>query len=347
MQEKTNFKKKFELKVRRFIRDEGLLTKDDRCVVAVSGGADSLCLLLLLSQWAKREGWDLKVAYFHHHLRDSADAEKVFVRNWSEKLGFPFVSGEADCGTIQKEQKLSMEEAARGERYRFLKKEAETFGSFMNRQRTVKIATGHHLDDQVETFFVNLIKGSGPSGLSGMKPKTERKNECLIRPLLTVTKQEILDYLQLQNIRYCLDETNDSHHILRNRVRHRLIPFLKKEFQWNLFKSLPRMMGVLASENQFLKAIEKEWGERHIHWKKGGASIRVGDFKNLDVALQRRIIKMVLDRFSPRRNYSSQHIEENRKLFFNAVSNKKIILPEGIVASRTKEEIQWQKIRAL
>jgi tRNA(Ile)-lysidine synthase len=359
MQEKTNFKKKFELKVRRFIRDEGLLTKDDRCVVAVSGGADSLCLLLLLSQWAKREGWDLKVAYFDHRLRESADHEKVFVQNWSQKLGFPFVSGEADCGTIQKEQKLSMEEAARQERYRFLKKEAEIFGFFVNgvngvnrvnRQKTVKIATGHHLDDQVETFFVNLIKGSGLSGLSGMKPKTAQKNECLIRPLLAVTKQEILDYLQHQNIRYCVDETNDdcwNGHILRNRVRQRLIPFLKKEFQWNLFKSLPRMMKVLASENQFLKAIEKEWGERHIHWQKKGASIRVCDFKNLDAALQRRVIKRVLDRFSPRRNYSSRHIEENRKLFFNTVSNKKIILPEGIVASRTKEEIRWQKNGAL
>lgn len=332
MQEKMNFKKKFELKVKRFIREEGLLVRNDRCLIAVSGGPDSICLLHLLSKWAKRENWELRVAYFNHRLRNAADREKDFVRIAAEQWGLHFVFGESSCQEMQKREKLSLEEVARRERYRFLKEQAAIFAC-------AKIATGHHLDDQVETFFVNLIKGSGLSGLSGMQPK----NGTLIRPFLTVTKQEILDYLHVQNIHYCLDETNDSLHILRNRVRHSLMPFLKKEFQWNLFKSLPRMMGVLSSENRFLKAIEKEWGERHIHWQKGGASIRIGDFKNLDAALQRRIIKIVLDRFSPRRNYSSQHIEENRKLFFNAVSNKKIILPEGIVARRTKEEIQWGK----
>ncbi len=332
MQEKTNFKKKFELKVKRFIREEGLLVRNDRCLIAVSGGPDSICLLHLLSKWGKLENWELRVAYFNHRLRNAADREKDFVRIAAERLGIDFVFSESNCQEMQKIEKLSLEEVARRERYRFLQEQAAIFSC-------AKIATAHHLDDQVETFFVNVIKGSGLSGLSGMQPK----NGALVRPLLTVTKQEILNYLQLQNIHYCLDETNDSHHILRNRVRHRLIPFLKKEFQWNLFKSLPRMMGVLSSENLFLKAIEKEWGMRHIHWQKGGASIRIGDFKNLDVALQRRIIKRVLDRFSPRRNYSGRHIEENRKLFFNAVSNKKIILPEGIVAKRLKQSVEWER----
>lgn len=332
MQEKKNFRKTFELKIRRFIREERLLSKNDRCVVAVSGGADSLCLLLLLSKWAKSEGWDLKVAYFHHHLRDSADDEKAFVKSWAERLGLDFVFGESDCKEMQQTEKLSLEEVARRERYRFLKEQAALFAS-------AKIAVGHHLDDQVETFFVNLIKGGGLSGLSGMRPQ----NGALIRPLLSVTKLEILDYLELQNIRYCIDETNDFHHIVRNRVRHKLIPFLKKEFQWNLCKSLPRMMKVFSAEDRFLKAIEKEWGGDHIHWERGGASVRVRDFLSLDEALQRRMIKVVLDRFSSQRNYSSQHIEENRKLFFNAGSHKKITLPEGIVASRVKEGVQWGK----
>ena len=318
-----------------------MLLPNDRCLVAVSGGPDSLALLLLLSKWAKREGWKLKVAYFHHQIRNSADEEIAFMREWAERLCLPFVSGTAPCPEMQKKEKLSLEEIARRERYRFLKKEASCFGS-------EKVAVGHHLDDQMETFFVNLIRGSGLSGLAGMKPKNgmprSSRGMTIIRPLLCVTKQEILAYLAMQNMSYCKDETNDSPSMLRNRVRHRLLPFLKKEFEWNLGKSLPRMMKVFSAEHQLLSAIEKEWGRHGIHWEKeGGASVGIQNFIHLDEALQRRIIKKILDRFCLNRNYSGQHIEENRRLFFNPVSHKRVVLPEGVVARRLKNEIRWDK----
>lgn len=311
--------KQFELKVLKFIKDNELFDSPDRLLVAVSGGPDSLCLLLLLAKWAKRWTWQIKVAYFDHGLRKAAKEEALFVKSWAKKLGFPFVSSKGNSSKKKKEG-FSVEEAARNLRYEFLKKEAQKFNNS-------KMVVAHHINDQIETFFIQLLKGAGLGGLSGMKAKVN----SLIRPLLGVTKKEILEYLDHKNIRFRQDETNLEKTFLRNHIRLKLIPFLKGHFsEWNIEKTLPKMMNVLKDEHEFL--------ERFIS-KREGYEVEIERFKKLPPALQRRMIKNTLEKLGTMRNFSSSHVEESRKLFFNPASNKTLTLPEGVRVKKFKKAV--------
>lgn len=326
--------KKMELGVKRFISEEKLLKKGDHLLIAVSGGADSLCLLLLLHHWAYRENWKLKVAYFDHGLRKETLAEKAFVESWAKKLKLPFVGGKGETKKLKSLKKYSLEESARYLRYAFLKKEAQKFNN-------AKVAVAHHLNDQVETFFVTLLKGSGLGGLSGMKSFVREGEIQIVRPLLCVSKQEILEYLKFRKVAFCRDETNTDTTLMRNKVRLKLLPFLEKNFKWNILKSLPRMMKIFKEEHEVLEGMTQPWLLRHVEQTKERAHISIDPFVSLPVALQRRVIKKVLDRFSPHRNYSSSHVEKNRGLFLNPVSHKRLMLPEGVVSEKLKTGVVW------
>ncbi len=331
------FQKQFELKVLKFISDQKLILPGDSVVVAVSGGPDSVCLLMLLSKWAKARNWNVKVAYFDHGLRAAAKKEAHFVERLAKEMGFPFVQGSADCKRLKENTKLSTEEIARKVRYSFLQKEAQQMDP---RSYLAKIAVAHHRDDQVETFFIALLKGSGLGGLSGMSASEGN----MIRPLLAVTKEDIQQYLKSQKISFLTDETNASHLFLRNKVRLKLLPYLKKTFpEWNILKTLPRMVTVLKSEHEFLKRVAKEWERQFVGIHKNGYVIGTKDFLGLPMALQRRIIKNTLEKLSPQRNFTSSHVEENRKLFLNAVSQKTLVLPEGVRVKKVKNEVFFNK----
>lgn len=326
---KIRISKKIELNIRSFIKKEDLLKRGDTLIVGVSAGPDSMALLFLLSKWMKSENWKIKVAYVDHGLRRAAKEEKECVEKISKQLGVDFVWGYKNTRLLQRQQKLSLEEAARKLRYEFLRKEA-------NKYTSAKIVLAHHLNDQVETFFVNVLKGSGLGGLSGMKAKEGN----IIRPLLQVSKKEILQYIKEKKISYCMDASNQDVSMLRNQVRHRLLPYIKKHFRWNLYKTLPRMMSVLKDEHEFIE----EWMNAYDPLPKTKEHrVSVPTFIAWPEAIQRRFIKKILDAMSTQRNYSSFHIEAARELFFNPVSNKKLLLPEGIVAKKLKREVVWSK----
>ena len=329
-----NFKKSFELKIKRHISEEGIFTKGEHLLLAVSGGPDSLCMLILMNRWAKSERWKLKVAYFDHQLRDASRKEAAHVQQRCKMLHVACVEGRGDTQKFKQTKKLSLEESARLLRYQFLKKEARKFNH-------AKIVLAHHLNDQVETFFVSLLKGAGLGGLSGMKPLDGR----LARPLLTVTKKEILRYLEIRNIHYCVDETNLNEMILRNKVRAKLLPFLEQQFAWNIYKTLPRMMRVWKAEHETLESVVSYWFSERIEKKAYGYAMGVKTFLQSPVSVQRRIIKRIVDKLSTKRHYSSMHIERNRRLFMNPVSGKKVLLPEGIIAEKSKEEVVWRSFK--
>lgn len=324
--------KQFELKVLKFIKDEKLLSAGDPIVVSVSGGPDSLCLLLLLAKWAKKEQWNLTVAYFDHGLREEAKEEARFVKNWAEKLELPFIQSKGDS-LKKKKEGFSTEEAARTLRHSFLKKEAK-------KMNNAKIAMAHHINDQIETFFIGVLKGAGLGGLSGMAP-------CLysvVRPLLCVTKQDILDYLKQKNISFKVDETNVEKIFLRNRVRLELIPFIKNHFpEWNIEKTLPKMMRVFKDEHDFLEKLSQTWKKEQFIMQKEGYVVGIEVFKKLPIALQRRMIKNTLETLGSMRNFSSSHIEETRKLFLNPAGNKKLMLPEGVQVKKFKKAVFFEE----
>jgi len=218
-------------RVRRTIRRYALLPAGSRAVIALSGGADSVALTYLLRALAPGAGFHLAgLAHLNHRLRgDAADADEEFCRRLAAELSLPIEVRQLGIGELAR-RRGSLEEAAREARYEFLEQAADRLGAD-------RIAVGHTLDDQAETFLLRLIRGSGPRGLAGIYPRFGR----IVRPLLEVSRVDLRHYLAGRGVLFREDETNRDTTIPRNRVRHELIPFLRDRFS-------PRIVEVLARE---------------------------------------------------------------------------------------------------
>ena len=193
-----------------------MLSPGTRVLCACSGGADSTALLHLL---AAQEHLTVVCAHFNHRLRESeSDRDEVFVRALCVRLGVECVCGGADVAAYARAERLSVETAARTLRYRFLEETAAA-------RCCSRIATAHHAEDNAETVLLNLIRGSGTRGMSGIPPV----RGAVVRPLLDATRAEILDYLARFGLSYVDDSTNLSDDCARNRIRHRVLPLLAEE----------------------------------------------------------------------------------------------------------------------
>lgn len=229
-----------EQRVLEFFQRECPLRSDDGLLVAVSGGPDSIALLYMLLAVRDTLGIRLEVAHIDHGMRGQEGvADAAFVAELAEKEGLTLHGRTVDIPALHEEEGGSMEALARRERYRFLEEARAVGGSRW-------IVTGHNADDQVETFLLNLIRGAGPRGLGGMLP-TGPGPRC--RPLLSTWRTEILDYLEELGLPHRVDPTNRDLVWTRNRVRHRLVPLLVKEFG-------PSVLQVLARESKLMKTVD-------------------------------------------------------------------------------------------
>ena len=200
------------------IRQFDLLQPGDRVLCALSGGADSVCLTHLLANRSAELGIAVAAAHFSHGLRpESALAERELCQRLCDRLGVPLFCGQGDTPAFAQQQGLGSEEAARLLRRAFLEQTAADWGA--NR-----IATGHHLEDSAETLLLNLIRGSGDRGLQGIPPKSENR----IRPLILMSKQDILDYIREHGLEYADDPTNFSGDNARAVLRREVFPVLDR-----------------------------------------------------------------------------------------------------------------------
>lgn len=217
-------------------------------VAAVSGGLDSMVLLHVLATLATEHRWRLTVAHFNHRLRGRASgADARWVRHAAKKLGLEVRVDAADVQALARQQRLSLEMAARQARHAFLARVAREVGAR-------KILLAHHAQDQVELFFVRLLQGAGPAGLKGMEkvsPSPADASLQLVRPLLDVPRRELEQYALSHNLRYREDQSNASLGPLRNRIRHQLLPLLAA-WQPGISQVVWRAMELLRAEDAFL-----------------------------------------------------------------------------------------------
>ena len=193
-----------------FLREQNMLQPGDRVICAVSGGADSMAMLWALNTLKEKLKIDVQAAHFNHNLRgEESDRDEAFVKNFCDSHGIICHVGSARVEAGEK----GLEAAARNARYGFLQ------------QLPGKIATAHTADDNAETMLMHLIRGTGLKGLGGIAPNREN----IIRPMLTVTRQEVLQFLKEENIPYVTDSSNETDAFLRNRIRHHVMPLLKEE----------------------------------------------------------------------------------------------------------------------
>ncbi len=262
------------------IQRRKLLPRGRKVLVAVSGGADSMVLLDVLQALARQHHWQVLVAHFNHQLRGAAaDTDERWVKRAAAKLGLKYCGGRADVGQFAAQSKLSVEMAARKLRHEFLAATAR-------KHKIPVVALAHHADDQVELFFLRLLRGSGGDGLSGMKWRSlspAGRDITLIRPLLAFTKAELLDHARENKIRFRDDATNFSPDFLRNRIRNELLPLLQAAYQPGLNKTVLRLMEIVGAEAGFAADAAKSWMAQPVK-----------PFATLPVAVQRRILQSQL-----------------------------------------------------
>jgi len=262
------------------IRERHLLGTRQSVLIAVSGGVDSMLLLEVLVRLAPKHRWRLHVAHFNHQLRGRAsDADERLVRAAAKRLRLPFVSGRADVRRLSRQQKVSIEMAARQARHEFLASAAYERGI-----RTIALA--HHADDQVELFFLRLLRGAGARGLAGMNwsnPSPADKRVTLVRPLLDCSKADLKAFARETRVRFREDASNTSPDFLRNRIRRELLPLLESHYQPALARVMLRQMAILDSEAELLERLARDWRRK-----------RSPAFATLATAWQRTVLQAEL-----------------------------------------------------
>ncbi len=295
-------------KVLHYFRDRGLMRAGDRVCVAVSGGADSVALLRLLLELQAEMGVVLAVAHFNHGLRgEDSKADEAFVADLARQQGLTFFVGRANVREHALNSKLSVEAAGRELRYQWLVRLA-------GEQRFDSVATAHTLDDQAETVLLKFLRGAGTRGLAGIYPQLltdTQKKIRIVRPLLSVTRDEVESYLSSLGQSWREDESNLDHRFARNRVRHELLPLLEREYNPNICRVLSDAAELARAEEEYWQAlVEQEIGVRasgakapsEVDGLDGAAEaaplhsnaerhLHLANFPALPLALQRRLLR--------------------------------------------------------
>lgn len=309
-------------KVARTLSEYGMVAPGDLVVAGVSGGPDSVCLLDCLHRLAGNFRLSVIVAHFDHGLRPAEDSfETAFVRHVAEALGLPFAT---NYTLPEIRPGASREEQARLARYRFLEEVKHRYGA-------TRIAVGHTKDDQAETVLMRLLRGSGTAGLAAIPPM---RGETVIRPLINVTRKEVLDYLNSRGLDAVQDSSNTGNLYLRNRIRHELMPLLTG-YQPRLVERLARTAEILRKDDDCLASIAASWIETHGTEEEDSCWIPVCRWRKLHPALRIRVLRRLIDRESSLRRISERHLTAISRLAEGEKPQGRINLPGALLAERS------------
>ena len=330
-----NSEKTFLEKVESTIKKYQMLPLNTRVVVGVSGGPDSVALLHLLFRIKSQYNLHLWAACLNHQLRgEEADKEAELVRELASQLGISTILESFNVALLAKNEKLSLEEAARQVRYDFLERAAKQVGAD-------KIALGHTASDQVETLLMRMMRGSGLDGLSGIPPVRGK----IIRPLIEVFREEVEKYCQENNLHTCIDSSNTKAYFLRNKIRLHLIPYLCKRYNPQLIKGLFHTSEILREENCYLKAESEKAFKSLLKKRDDQCVILNGErLSQLHPALQRRVLRKAIQQVKgDLKEIMFEHITSVLKLDENR-GCKQLDIPGGFVAQRQYKDLLIKKV---
>lgn len=316
-----------------YARREELFAAGDRVLVAVSGGPDSVALLHLLHRLRSELGLDLGVGHFDHGLRGPESREDAaFVADMAGSLGLPFHPGQGEVKALARAEKVSLQMAGRKLRLNFLRETCRAHAYH-------KLALGHTADDQVELFFLRLLRGAGPEGLKGMWPATP---EGLVRPLLAVGKEVILAWLNQESLPYRQDSSNLSRRYLRNRVRLDLLPDLKRRYNPRLCQAVWRTQALLQEEGRLLsQETERVWATVGKAVARDFFSLDLPGFFRLDPVLQKRLVRAAVAKMRPDGEMTSYQVAGLLALARGGRSGGVISLGETLRVARAGPELHF------
>jgi len=318
------------------VQAHGMLLPGDVVLAGVSGGPDSVALLRILKDLSQPLSLKIGVAHLNHCLRGKeSDRDEDFVRDLAAFHGLPLHVQQTDVAARARENKKSIEEAARDVRYAFYRDIASQHG--YNR-----VALGHNSDDNAEQVLMNLLRGSGPRGLMGIPPMREN---WIIRPLIRVSRQEILAFLAHGSQTFMLDSSNEDTRYLRNRVRHELLPCLAKDYNPEIKSALNRLSLLLTSEEAWMEGETQEMLSHHLE-RLNNREVRFQRdfFATLPEALGRRAIRGAIEEVKgDLRRITFGHIDDIIGLMAGNTGDKNLDLPQGIRMTLTKKWLYFTR----
>ena len=323
-------------KVISFMEKHNMILESDLVAAGVSGGADSLCLLFVLLEYQKKVPFDLIVVHVNHGLRQEAAPEAEFVKGICDDRKIPFFLKEADVSRLAKDEHLSEEEAGRKVRYSAFEEALKLYQKDRPKKSGCKIAVAHHQNDVAETVMFHLFRGTGIYGMSGILPV----NNNIIRPLLSVSRKEIEEFLTSRGQSWCIDHTNEEDTYTRNKIRHHILGYADKEINDRATEHVAKAAAQMASLRQYLETEVSKIMEQVVEVSKDGMSVDITELKKYPELLQAQLILTVISKVIPgRKDIGSKHVQDILELLEKSGS-KKIDLPGNLEAVK-EYEVLW------
>ncbi|MBC5684708.1 MULTISPECIES: tRNA lysidine(34) synthetase TilS [Clostridia] len=325
-------------RIEKFIQKYHMLTCGDKVIAGVSGGADSVCLFLMLLELREKIGFDLIAVHVHHGLRgEAADQDQRFVEALCEQHRIPLEIFRVNLESIAKKRKQSLEEAGRMVR-------REAFDSVCQKYGGNKIALAHHQNDNAETLLWNLSRGTGLDGLGGIRPV----NGKFIRPLLCMNRKEIEEYLSKRKQSYCIDETNAGTDYTRNKLRHLVLPILEEQVNSAAVRHMNETMEQIWELQEYMQeqveAAYQECVQEHSE-KACWIQIQQNSFETFPELIKKMVIRKGMEQVGgKKRDLSHKHVDVMMELM-NKQVGRTLDLPYEMHAKRNYEGIRLEKRR--
>lgn len=315
-------------KIEKTIRKYNLIVAEDKLVIGVSGGPDSIALLNVLYEL----GYNICVAHVNHGLRENAINDQKYVQDFCDERKIPCYIKEVKL--LEIESDMTTEELGRKIRYDF-------FFEIAEKESCTKIVTAHNANDNAETVLMNMIRGTGLSGLKGIGASREN----IVRPLIETTRADIEKYCDENNLNPCHDESNDEAVYTRNKVRLEVIPYIEENINSNVINNINRMAELVAMDEEFIrKNVETAYKECLISQAENKVVCNLRKFNKLDNVIKRRlIIKFISKALGNVKDIEKVHIEDILKLCENNVGNKYLMPNKNIKVSVNKGKVEYEK----
>jgi tRNA(Ile)-lysidine synthase len=340
-------------RVLRMIRKKGMLSAGERVGVAVSGGADSVALLLLLLELQETLGIVLSVVHFNHKLRGRAsDEDEKFVAGLAAKHGLLVHLERADVAAAARREKRNLEDTARQARYGF-------FAKLVQDRHVSRVAVGHTADDQAETVLAHILRGTGLAGLGGIHPVAAH----IVRPLMEMRRLELRVYLRSKKQSWREDATNRDTTRMRARIRRKLVLLLERQFQPAVVEHLATLAELAREDEAFLEALAKERAEAIIERNVENSRVSIENLltfqdgkesttegaestekkKQESRALSKRVVRRIVEELKPRAGQlNAEHVQSVLELATHGENGKAVVLPGGLEVRRERDALLFQ-----
>jgi tRNA(Ile)-lysidine synthase len=331
------------LRVWGIIKEYDLFKPKQTIIIGLSGGPDSVSLVNILHQINQRYkmNWRIIPAHLNHQIRGrKSDNDERFAVKMARQLDLPIYVTRRNIPVLSKRRKQSLEETAREERYRFFEQIAKKIRSRTGNKQPVSIAVGHNLDDNAETIIFRIIRGTGLKGLRGILLKRRLSADSsfhIIRPLLYVARKDILDYLKAEDIPYRIDASNKDKKILRNRIRHELLPLLR-EYNPSISRHLVQLSETASACYDYLDDVVR------MKMPRKASTLNISMLKQEHPVIRIEMINKILEKIGcSTKKITYDHYRALLRLIGSGKTYQEIHLPDRVIAKHQRNKLMLKK----